>query len=120
MATNWTLEMQEQFQKLQRELTQVIVSQAEKTRTLVVETVDERLGAAETRLGELAKVHAEGLREVVGTTAENYGGVLDGIQCELRDFREEWRKKAEDTDAVLANHGARIVVLEGVTGVSRN
>lgn len=51
-------------------------------------------------------------KRTVTKAAEGYGGTLDGIQRELKDFRSEWRKKADDTDGVWANHAGRIVALE--------
>lgn len=78
--------------------------------------IDKRLLEAEDRLtGHISKtiqVQVEALHETAKTIAANYGGVLDGIQRELRDFRDEWRKKTEDTDLVLADHNARLVKLE--------
>lgn len=50
MATNWDREMQDRFETLQRDLTRVIVGEAEKTRKLVADAVDQRLGKAEARL----------------------------------------------------------------------
>ena len=61
------------------------------------------------------QMHAEDLKDHVTKAAEGYGGTLDGIQRELKDFRAEWRKKADDTDGVLANHIGRIVTLEQTT-----
>ncbi len=73
----------------------------------------------EVRLGQRISVQAEELREIVRTAAENYGGVLGGLQREIAEFRDEWRKNTEVTDKALTNHLERIVVLEQVAGVSR-
>jgi hypothetical protein len=73
----------------------------------------------EARLGQRISVQAEELREIVRTAAGNYGGVLGGLQREIAEFRDEWRKNAEVTNKALTNHLERIVVLEQVTGVPR-
>lgn len=84
-------------QRLTEKLTQVIVEQ--------LETVQ---GHLEGRM----QVHAEELKDQVTKAAEGYGGTLDGIRRELKEFRAEWRKRADDTDLVLTNHAGRIVAIE--------
>ncbi len=73
----------------------------------------------EERLSHRLQLQAEELREIVRTAAGNYGGVLDNIQRELADFRQEWREKNADTDGVLLDHAQRIVALEHHTGATR-
>ena len=87
------------------------------TSTQLEERLEKRLDA---RLGQRLSVQAEELREIVRTAADNYGGVLGGLRRDIAEFRDEWRKKAEVTDMTLANHVARIVVLEQTTGVRRD
>ena len=81
--------------------------------------IDKRLAASEERLtahiSQTIQVQGESLRDIVKTAADNYGGVLDRIDRELGEFRQEWRVQAEDTTRVLANHHERLLVLE-VTG----
>ena len=74
--------------------------------------VARQLETAQQHLEGCMQMHAEDLKDHVTKAAEGYGGTLDGIQRELKDFRSEWRKKADDTDSVLANHIGRIVSLE--------
>ena len=77
--------------------------------------VARQLETAQQHLEGCMQMHAEDLRDHVTKAAEGYGGTLDGIQRELKDFRAEWRKKADDTDGILANHIGRIVTLEQTT-----
>ena len=80
------------------------------------ERLEKRLDA---RLGQRLSVQAEELRAIVRTAADNYGGVLGGLRRDIAEFRDEWRKNAEVTDMALANHVARIVVLEQAAGMPR-
>ena len=73
-------------QRLTENLTQVIVQQLE---------------TAQQHLDDRLQIHAEALKDVVTKAAEGYGGTLDGIQRELKDFRAEWQQKADDTDGAL-------------------
>jgi hypothetical protein len=84
-------------QRLTEKLTQVIVKQLE---------------TAQGHLAGRMQVHAEELKDQVTKAAEGYGGTLDGIQRELKDFRAEWRKQADDTDLILTNHAGRLVAVE--------
>ncbi len=58
-------------------------------------------------------------KDSVQKAAEGYGATLERIERDLVDFRSDWKKKAEDTDRVLADHVGRLVILERVTGVSQ-
>lgn len=73
------------------------------------ERIEQRLDA---RLGHRLNVQAEQLRAIVKTAADNYGGVLAGIERDLAEFRKEWRNETADTRKVLANHGGRIEAIE--------
>jgi len=57
--------------------------------------VSRQLGTAQQHLEGCMQMHAEDLKDLVTKAAEGYGGTLDGIQRELKDFRSEWRKKAD-------------------------
>jgi hypothetical protein len=74
--------------------------------------VARQLETAQQHLDGCMQMHAEDLKDHVTKAADGYGGTLDGIQRELKDFRSEWRKKADDTDGVLTNHAGRIVAIE--------
>lgn len=76
------------------------------------QVVARQLETAQQHLENRMQVHAESLKDLVTKAAEGYGGTLDGIQRELKDFRAEWRKQTEDTDKVMANHGGRIEAIE--------
>lgn len=84
-------------QRLSEKLTRVIVEQLE---------------TAQQHLEGCMQMHAEDLKDHVTKAADGYGGTLDGIQRELKDFRAEWRNKADDTDLILANHAGRIDAIE--------
>ena len=85
--------------------------------------IDKRLAASEERLtahiSQTIQVQGESLRDIVKTAADNYGGVLDRIDRELGEFRQEWRAQTEDTTRVLANHHERLVVLEATNSNPR-
>ena len=143
MATKWDEEMTNRFDQLQRTLTDEIRTQfvtlggqletrleqrlgerleerLEKRLGERLEArIDKRLAASEERLtahiSQTIQVQGESLRDIVKTAADNYGGVLDRIDRELGEFRQEWRVQTEDTTRVLANHHERLLVLE-VTG----
>ena len=83
--------------RLTANLTQVIVQQ--------LETAQQHL---EGRL----QMHMEDLKGVVTTTAENYGGVLDGIKCELGELNEKMDTKLSDHDHALAGYSQRLAVIE--------
>ena len=74
--------------------------------------VARQLETAQQHLEGCMQMHAEDLKGHVTMAAEGYGGTLNGIQRELKDFRAEWRQKADDTDGILANHAGRLVALE--------
>ena len=120
MAPNWETEMQDKFDKLQaalseefRKLSSQLSSEISSQLTAMSAQLEERLEKRlDARLSQRFKVQAEEIREIVTTTADNYGGVLDAIRRDLGDFRDEWRKKAEVTDAVLANHAGRLDAVE--------
>ena len=140
MATKWDEEMTNRFDQLQRALTDEIRTQfvtlggqletrleqrlgerleerLEKRLGERLEArIDKRLAASEERLtahiSQTIQVQGESLRDIVKTAADNYGGVLDRIDRELGEFRQEWRVQTEDTTRVLANHHERLVVLE--------
>ena len=135
MAANWETEMQDKFDKLQaavsEEFRTQLTSQLTEFRTQLTSQltefrtqlttqltdmssqIEERLEKRlDARLSQRFKVQAEEIREIVKTTADNYGGVLDAIRRDLGDFREEWRKKADVTDAILANHAGRLGAIE--------
>ena len=140
MATKWDEEMTNRFDQLQRTLTDEIRTQfvtlggqletrleqrlgerleerLEKRLGERLEArIDKRLAASEERLtahiSQTIQVQGESLRDIVKTAADNYGGVLDRIDRELGEFRQEWRAQTEDTTRVLANHHERLVVLE--------
>lgn len=105
MATSWDSEMQDKFDKLQAALTDEFRTQFK----AMGAEFEERL---EQRLGHRLNVQAEQLRDIVKTAAENYGGVLDSIKGDLAEIRNDWRKEAEDTRKVLANHGGWIDAIE--------
>ena len=140
MATKWDEEMTNRFDQLQRALTDEIRTQfvtlggqletrleqrlgerlEERLEKRLGERhearIDKRLAASEERLtahiSQTIQVQGESLRDIVKTAADNYGGVLDRIDRELGEFRQEWRVQTEDTTRVLANHHERLVVLE--------
>jgi len=82
--------------------------------------LDRRFQGQIEDMGRRFQVQTEALRELLMAFADGFGGVLDGVQREVRDFRAEFRTKVDATDNVLANHAQRIVVLERATGVSPN
>ncbi len=113
MTSNWEDEMQDKFDKLQAALTAEFRTQLTAMGAQLEERLEQRLEKRlDERLSHRLNMQTEELREIVRTTADNYGGVLAGIRRDVVDFRDEWRKKAEVTDMVLANHAGRIVSLE--------
>jgi len=84
-------------QRLTEKLTHVIVQQ--------LETAQQHL---EGRL----QVHMEDLKGLVTTTAEAYGGTLDGINRKLGEMNEMMETKFSDHGKTLANHNRRLVTLE--------
>jgi len=109
MATNWDIEMQDKFDKLQAALTDEFRTQLKAMGAELEERLEHRL---DERLGNRLNVQAEQLREIVQTAADNYGGVLDSIKGDLAAFRNEWRNETADTRKILANHGGRIGAIE--------
>ena len=90
-------DLDERFAASEQRLTQVIVQQ--------LETAQQHL---EGRL----QVHMEDLKGLVTTTAEAYGGTLDGINRKLGEMNEMMETKFSDHGKTLANHNRRLVTLE--------
>jgi hypothetical protein len=113
MAPDWESEMQDKIDKLQAALTAEFRTQLTAQLTAMgaqlEQSLEKRLDAS---MSHRLSVQTEELREIVRTAAGNYGGVLDAIRLDLREFRDEWRKKTEVTNLVLANHVDRIVAIE--------
>jgi exonuclease VII large subunit len=86
-------------QRLTEKLTHVIVQQ--------LETAQQHL---EGRL----QVHMEDMKGLLTTTAEAYGGTLDGIERKLGELNQKMETKVSDHDKALADHGERLVTLERV------
>ena len=84
-------------QRLTEKLTHVIVQQ--------LETAQQHL---EGRL----QVHMEDLKGLVTTTAEAYGGTLDGITRKLGEMSEKMDTKFSDHDKALGDHNQRLMTLE--------
>jgi len=109
-------DMQQQFNELRQAIAKDIAERFEASELRLRESLSQdmarQLETAQQHLEGCMQMHAEDLKDHVTKAAEGYGGTLDGIQRELKDFRAEWRKKADDTDGVLANHIGRIVALE--------
>ena len=109
-------EMQQQFNELRQAIAKDIAERFEaseqRLRESLSQDVARQLETAQQHLEGCMQMHAEDLKDHVTKAAEGYGGTLDGIQRELKDFRAEWRNKADDTDGILANHAGRIVALE--------
>jgi hypothetical protein len=111
MAPDREDEMQAKFDKLQAALTIELGTQLEAMAAKLEDRIERRV---DDRLAQRFKVQAEELREIVHTAAQNFGGVLDGIQRDLGDFRAEWRKDSDSTKRILTNHARRIEALERV------
>ena len=109
-------DMQQQFNELRQAIAKDIAERFEASELRLRESLSQdmarQLETAQQHLEGCMQMHAEDLKDHVTKAAEGYGGTLDGIQRELKDFRAEWRKKSDDTDGVLANHIGRIVALE--------
>ena len=126
---NRNQEMQEQFEALRKAIAADIAERFEagerRLREGLSADLDARFEAGEQRLSEKLtkvitdqletaqryldgrmRVQTEELTDRFNKFAEGYGGTLDSIQRELKEFRVEWRHKADDTDRVLANHAA--------------
>ena len=103
-------------QHLQKELagdvSQQVTLVGQQLRKELAGDIAKQLETAGEHLAGRMQVHAEELKDLMQKAAEGYGGTLDGIQRELKEFREEWRKKAADTDLTLANHNSSITALE--------
>ena len=108
--------MQEQLNELRQAIASDVTKQIEASEQRLRESLSQdmarQLETAQQHLEGCMQMHAEDLKDLVTKAAEGYGGTLDGIQRELRDFRAEWRNKADDTDGILANHAGRIVAIE--------
>jgi hypothetical protein len=115
MAPETESEMQGKFDKLQTALTTEIRTQLE----AVSAKLEGRVERVEGSLTHRLKVQSEELREIVKTAADNYGGVLDGLQREIKEFRAEWRKDSDKTKRILTNHARRIEALERVPSTER-
>lgn len=100
---------------LSKDLATSIQASEQRLRESLSQDVARQLETAQQHLEGCMQMYAEDFKDHVTKAAEGYGGTLDGIQRELKDFRAEWRKKADDTDGVLANHIGRIVTLEQTT-----
>ena len=103
-------------QQLRKELagdtSQQVTLVGQQLRKELAGDIAKQLETAGEHLAGRMQVHAEELKDLMQKAAEGYGGTLDGIQRELKEFREEWRKKADDTDLILADHNSRITGLE--------
>jgi len=143
MAADWEGEMQDQFDRLQRALTDELRTQLtamgaqleerleqrlgarldtrlEASETRLAGRIDARLAEADERLSHRLRVQTEELREIVRTAADNYGGVLASTHRDLADLRQGCQTKSADTDRVLAEHVGRIVAPERATGMVRD
>ena len=103
----------EQLRKdLSGDTSQQVTSNGQQLRKELSGDIAKQLETAGEHLAGRMQVHAEELKDLMQKAAEGYGGTLGGIQRELKEFREEWRKKSADTDLILANHNSRITGLE--------
>ena len=97
---------------LSKDIAQQITATAQQSRKDLSTDVADQLETAGRDLAGHMQVHVEELKDLTKKAAEGYGGVLDGIRRDLKEFRDEWRKKDTDTQLVLANHNSRISSLE--------
>jgi hypothetical protein len=107
-----TLVGQQLRKELSGDVSQQVTLVGQQLRKELSGDIAKQLETAGEHLAGRMQVHAEELRDLMQKAAEGYGGTLDGIQRELKEFREEWRKKAADTDLILADHNSRITSLE--------
>ncbi|MGQ0732215.1 MAG: hypothetical protein ACT4QD_01015, partial [Acidobacteriota bacterium] len=64
------------------------------------------------RLSTKIDVQMEQLRELVRTTADNYGGVLEGIARDVTALRSEMRGRCSEYERMLADLDRRTRALE--------
>lgn len=107
-----TLVGQQLRKELAGDVSQQVMVVGQQLRKELSGDIAKQLETAGEHLAGRLQVHAEELKDLMQKAAEGYGGTLDGIQRELKEFREEWRKKAADTDLILADHNSRITGLE--------
>lgn len=130
MATNWTTEMQGQFDKLQAALTEVVRTGFRAAEARLDERfderdkrmderfderdkrLDERFQTFEDRLSGQFKTGMESLETEVRTVAEAFGATLERIERNLVDLNQKVDTRFADHDGILANHRDRIVTLE--------
>jgi gas vesicle protein len=101
-------------QQLRKELSDEMTQQVTSLGQQLSRDIAKQLETASEHLAGHMQVHAEELKDQVTKAAEGYGGTLDGIQRELKDFREEFRNHASNTKLILADHNSRISSLEQV------
>jgi hypothetical protein len=108
--------MQEQFEQLRQSLLTDIDKMLDQKLDAKLAVSEQKLGekfaAAEKRLSDQFKIHSEDIRQIAKTTAENYGGVLEGIERRLADMNRTFDAKFGDHDRLLQTHDKRITALE--------
>lgn len=107
MATDWTSEMQAQFERLQQALTDVIKTELRVTE----ERLAEQFRAAEQRLSGQYQTAVEAVRGEVRLAAEAWGGTLEGIQRDIRAINETFGTTIADHTQALAEHSRDIAKL---------
>ena len=113
LRDNLSKDLADRFAASERRLREDLSKDLAAQLTAMGEQLEDRLERRlDARLSHRLNVQAEQLREIVTTAADNYGGVLAGIKREVADFRDEWRKEADDTRGILANHRGRIEAIE--------
>lgn len=112
MADDWTAEMQEQFDQLQRALTDVIKTELRWTEHVLGDRFQKELGAAEQRLSEQYKIAVEDVRGEVRLLGEVYGGTLDVIRKDIRELDDKFTSKFDLYEKVLVEHSRDIAELK--------
>jgi hypothetical protein len=87
-------------------------AKTESLRQAIAADVAQQLETAQAHLDVRFDVLAEDMKDVVKSVADNFGGVLESIHRELREFREESRQASAFTKTVLSEHATKIAALE--------
>jgi len=114
-------QFEELAQRLKNELAPAIADQLKSELATVVAdqlkiqlptVVADQFAAAESRLVEEYKIHAEEMKSEVRRAAEGYGSTLEAINRKLQELETKWDTRIYDHERVLDNHNHRITLLE--------
>jgi hypothetical protein len=112
MATEWTREMQERFDAIDKRFDAIDRRFDAIDRRFDSMVTRVELAGMEERLHNDIRIATEGIAEKVMKAAEGYGATLESINRNIEGMRKDLTVKLGDHDRALQDHAVRIGALE--------